>query len=110
MNLLEIICEECCEEVFVDEEGNILTEAAVRQFKRVGNQVKRQYRCTSGPKKGRIVASPQVCAQRNDPKKKRHSKKVNRARKGVRVMKTRISKKHQASKLVRRMNRRISGK
>jgi len=110
MKLFEIICEECCEEVYLDEEGNILSEAAIRQFKRVGGQIKRQFRCTSGPKKGKIVATPQACAKRKDPKKRRHGKKVNRARKGVRVMKTRISKHQQQSKLVTRMNRRLAGK
>ena len=110
MKLSDIICEECCEVVYTDEQGEILSEAAIRQFKRVGTEIKRQYRCTSGPKKGRIVATPQACAKRKDPKKRRHSKKVNRSRKGVRVMKTKIAKKHQGSKLVTRMNRRISGK
>ncbi len=110
MKLLEVICEECSEEVLTDSEGNILTEAAIRQFKRVGGQIKRQYRCTSGPKKGKIVSTPQACAKRKDPKKRRHGKKVARARKGVRVMKTRIAKKQQQSKLVTRMNRRISGR
>lgn len=110
MKLAEIICEECCEEVFVDEDGEVLTEAAIRQFKRVGGQLKRQYRCTTGPKKGKIVATPQACAKRKDPAKRRHGRKVNRARKGVRVMKTRIAKKQQQSKLVTRMNRRLAGK
>jgi hypothetical protein len=110
MKLDELICEECCEVVYTNEEGEILTEAAIRQFKRVGSQIKRQFRCTSGPKKGRIVSTPQACTQRKDPKKKRHSKKVNRTRKGVRVMKTKIAKKTHGSKLVTRMNRRIAGK
>lgn len=110
MKLFEIICEECCEEVFTNAEGEVLSEAAIRQFKRVGGQIKRQFRCTTGPKKGKIVASPQSCGKRKDPKKRRHGKKVNRARKGVRVMKTRIAKKQQQSKLVTRMNRRIAGR
>ena len=110
MRLDEIICEECCEVVYTNEEGEVLTEAAIRQFKRVGGQIKRQYRCTTGPKKGKIVATPQACAKRKDPKKRRHGRKVSRARKGVRVMKTRIAKKQQQSKLVTRMNRRISGR
>jgi hypothetical protein len=87
-----------------------LEEAAIRQFKRFGNKVKRQYRCTSGPKKGKIVASPQACAQRKDPRKIRHGKKVARLKKGIRVRKTIISKKKSVSRMITRMNRRLSGK
>jgi len=87
-----------------------LEEAAIRQFKRFGNAIKRQYRCTSGPKKGKIVASPQACGQRKDPRKVRHGKKVARMKKGVRIRKTKIAKKKTVSKMVNRMNKRLSGK
>ena len=87
-----------------------LEEAAVRQFKRFGNAIKRQYRCTSGPKKGKIVASPQACGTRKDPRKVRHGRKVARMKKGVRIRKTTIAKKKSVSRMVTRMNRRLSGK
>ena len=101
---------ESCEIVYTDENGEILSEAAIRQFKKVGTTIKRQYRCTSGPKKGKIVSSPQACGQRKDPKKIRHGKKVARLKKGVRVRKTTISKKKSISKMVTRMNKRLAGK
>ena len=102
--------DEACEIVYTDEEGNVLNEAAIRQFRRFGTVIKRQYRCTSGPKKGKIVAKPQACGTRKDPRKIRHGKKVARLKKGVRVRKTRISKKKSISRMVIRMNRRLSGR
>ena len=100
---------EGCEIVSMDEEGNILSEAAVRQFKRFGTVIKRQYRCTSGPKKGRIVAKPSACGQRKDPKKVRHGKKVARLKKGVRIRKSTIAKRKSVSRMVTKMNKRLSG-
>jgi len=100
-----------CEEIWVDESGNeIITEAAKRAFKRIGKEIKRRYRCTTGPKKGKVVSNPILCATRKDPKKVRHGRKIARTRKGVRVRKSRISKRTSMSKMVRRMNQRLSGK
>ena len=119
MKLNEIIYDEITEceivfvdgagEVLVDDEGAPLNEAAIRAFKRIGTDVKRQYRCTAGPKKGKIVASPQACATRKDPRKVRHGKKVARMRKGIRIRKSAITKKKSISKMVKRMNQRIMG-
>lgn len=108
MLLEEILYE--CEVVYVDEDGNeILDEGFIRQMKKVGNQLKKQYRCTTGQKKGRISASPQACGRRKDPKKKRHGRKVARMKKGVRVKKTKIAKKRQISKRLTRINKRLAG-
>jgi len=104
------IKENLCIEVWTDEDGNILAEAAVRQFKRVGTAIKRQYRCTAGPKKGKIVATPQACATRKDPRKVRHGRKVSRAKKGIRIRKSAITKRKAISKMVVKMNRRLAGK
>ena len=108
MLLDEVLYE--CEIVYTDEEGNVLNEGAIRQFKRFGTVIKRQYRCTSGPKAGKIAASPQACGQRKDPRKIRHGKKVARMKKGVRVRKTKIAKRKAVSKMVTRMNARLAGK
>ena len=108
MKLDEILYE--CEIVYVDEEGNILDEGFVRQMKKVGGTVKKQYRCTSGPKKGRIVAQPSACAKRKDPKKKRIGKKVARMKKGIIKVKSQRAKKKQLSKRITRINRRLAGK
>lgn len=90
-------------------EESLLTESAVRQFKRVGTAIKRQYRCKSGPKAGKIVATPRSCATRKDPRKVRHGRKVARTKKGVRVRKTAMSKRKAISKMVTKMNKRLSG-
>lgn len=108
MLLDEVLYE--CEIIYTDEEGNTLNEAALRQFKRFGSVIKRQYRCTSGPKKGKIVATPQACSQRKDPQRVRHGKKIARTKKGIRVRKTAISKKKAVSKMITKMNQRLSGK
>lgn len=97
------------ESIWVDEEGNILTEAAARHFKRAGGKIKRQFICTSGQKKGKIVADRFTCTKRKDPKKKRHGKKTSRRLKGIRKLKTKITKRKQQSKLVTRMNKRLKG-
>lgn len=99
-----------CEVVYIDEDGNeIIDEAFIRQMKKVNGKLKKQYRCTSGQKKGRISATPQACGKRKDPAKKRHGKKVMRAKKKSIQRKSKISKKRQISKMVKRINKRLSG-
>jgi len=99
-----------CEVVYVDEDGKeILDEGFIRQFKKVGGKVKKQFRCTSGQKKGRIVAEPQSCAKRKDPKKKRLGKKVARMKKGIIKTKSKRTKRQQQSKRITRLNKRLSG-
>lgn len=108
MKVLEIIHE--CEEVWIDEDGNILEEAAKRQFKRVGNEIKKRYRCIGGPKSGKLVSQPGKCAQRKEPKKVRQGRKVMRSKKGTIKRKAGITKRKAISRLVTKMNRRLSGK
>jgi len=110
------LCSKCsddeeCEytECWVDKDDNILSEGAVRIFKRFGKEIKRRYRCTTGPKKGKPVSHPSKCATRKDPKKVRHGRKVARAKKGIRVRKTKIARRTSMSKMVTRMNARLSG-
>lgn len=103
-----------CEEVWVDADGNEvnpnqLDEAAKRAFKRFGQELRRYYRCTSGPKEGKLVSDPKSCAQRKDPRRVRHGKIVQRVRKGIRVRKTKIAKRQAVSRMVTRMNQRLTG-
>ena len=86
-----------------------LDEAATRQFKRFGKEIRRYYRCTSGQKEGKMVASPNECGKRKDPRRVRNGKKIARSRKGVRIRKSAIAKRTAVSKLVARMNKRLSG-
>jgi len=108
MKLFEVINE--CEEVWLDEDGNILNEAAKRQFKRVGNEIKKRYRCVGGPKAGKLVSEPGKCATRKDPKNVRRGRKVMRSKKGTIKRKAGITKRKSISRLVAKMNKRLSGK
>lgn len=137
VQLTEDDYDDICQVVYVDEENKIImTEAEffaielmndedfeqmlsesceilqeyLQQYKRVGMKLKRQFRCTSGPKAGKIVSSPTECSKRKNPKKIRAGKRTARIKKGVRAMKTKISKRKYVSKLVTKMNRRLSGK
>ena len=88
----------------------ILDEAAIRQFKRIGQDIRRYYRCVGGPKSGKIAASPGACATRKEPKKVRHGRKIMRSKKGVIKRKSLITKRKQISRMVAKMNRRLAGK
>lgn len=102
--------EEDCQymEYYTDEDGKILSEGAVRMFKKVGKKIIRKYRCTSGPKKGKPVSDPSKCAQRKDPAKVRRGKKIMRKGKATRKRKSKITKKTAISKMVTRLNKGLS--
>jgi hypothetical protein len=108
--LHEDTCCECCEEVFIDVDGNILSESSIRQWKRVGTEIKKRYRCLSGPKAGKLVAHPGDCAMRKDPKKVRHGRKIMRSKKGTIQRKSKLTKRKQISRMVTKMNQRLAGK
>ena len=70
----------------------------------------KKYRCLAGSKKGRLASSPGDCTKRKDPKKVRQGRMSVRKHQGSRITKTRIAKRQSASRLVTRMNQRLSGK
>lgn len=101
-----------CEVVYIDKEGNtidVLDEGARRAYKRIGSQIKRVFRCTSGRKKGKLVSDPSICGKRKDPRKVRVGKRVARTKKGIRIRKSGITRKTAKSKVLRKMNARLSG-
>lgn len=99
-----------CEIVYFDEDGNeILDESAIRQFKRVGQKLIKKFRCTSGPKNGKLVSSPQACGMRKDPAKVRRGRKVMRTKGNLIKRKSAIAKRKSKSKLVAKLNARIRG-
>jgi len=108
---------ELFEENELFEDGSLIPEIPVkrskrtvtRQFKRYGNKFDRQYRCMTGPRKGRLVKNPQKCGMRKDPKQVRAGKKSSRMRKGERVRKTQLAKRRAPSKTVQRLNKRMRG-
>lgn len=89
---------------------DILQEASVRQWKRFGTEIRPRYRCLGGRKKGKLVAKPYACAQRKEPRKVRHGRKVMRTKKAVIARKGRITKNKAISRMVKRMNMRLLGK
>jgi hypothetical protein len=96
-------------EAALDDDHELLLERVERQFRRYGDKFVRQYRCTSGPKKGRLVASPEKCGMRKDPMKVRQGKKSARIKKGSRKRKTAITKSRANSKRVTRLNKVAKG-
>jgi len=112
MKVAEILYEYECEleEVFVDENGEMLSEAAVRQWKRQGQKMVKKYRCLSGTKKNRLVSSPGDCSTRKDPRKVRQGRKVMRTKKSVIARKSKVSKRKSISKILSKLNARLMGK
>jgi len=110
MKVNDLLFNPLYEMVSVDEDDNILSEAAIRQFKRKGKEIIKKYRCTAGPKKGRLASNPNDCSKRKDPKKVRQGRKVMRSKKGVIKRKSLVTKKTSISKIVARMNARLMGR
>lgn len=71
-----------------------------------GNKVVRKYRCTSGKRKGRIVATPAQCFAAPDIKK-RIKLKMTKARLGARMARKakRTKRVNPASRRVKALNR-----
>ena len=107
--LFEYVCE--LEEVWVDENDEVLSEAAIRQWKKSGSgKMIKKYRCTAGPKKSRLVSKPGDCSVRKDPAKVRKGRKIMRQKKGVIKRKSQISKRKSISRILKKLNARLMGK
>jgi hypothetical protein len=91
------------------EELVVFEEGIRRAFKRIANRIKQQFRCTSGRKAGKVVASPNTCATKKDPKRIKAGRKSARLKKSVRIEKTKRAFKKPQTKQLIKMNRRISG-
>jgi len=86
-----------------------LDEAVIRQYKNIGGVMKKRFRCGSGKKKGKLVSKPSICFKRKDPKKVRRGRKLMRMKGKVITRKTKIAKRKQISRLITKMNKRLSG-
>lgn len=93
----------------VDDDLHSIYEAVDRQFRRYGDKFVRQYRCTSGDKKGRMVSSPEQCGKRKDPVRVRLGKRAARSKKGIRTRKSMFTKRKTASKRLSRLNKTLRG-
>lgn len=85
--------------------SNVVTEAKV-VYARRGKSVTTKFRCTVGPRKGRVVASPAQCSRPIDLKKRFVLRKT-RAAKGSRMMKKaqRTKRVNPQSRIVRQLNK-----
>ena len=108
MGEIEMILDEI-QELTDSGEFDKINEAVQRQFRRYGDTFKRQYRCTTGDKAGRMVTSPEKCGIRKDPKKVRQGKKASRVKKGQRIRKSLFTKRKTQSKRLSRLNKRLRG-
>ena len=85
----------------------IITESVVQIWSRTkAGQMVRKYRCTAGPRKGRVVSSPSVCTQ---PKKMSSVMAIKKAkaRSGstMKIKRTRTKKTAGASIRLSKLNR-----
>lgn len=94
--------------IITESEYNLLDEGAKRAYRRVDNKITQYFRCTSGPKKGKLASDPSKCGQRKDPKRVRHGRKVAQQKGAIRVRKTMNRKKTQSSKRVAQLNRTLN--
>ena len=92
-------------ELYIDPIEDDLEEG--QTWARSGKKVVRKYRCTSGPRRNRIVAKMSQCFAAPDPKKRMQMKKT-RARLGSKMMrKAKKTKRiNPASKRVQSLNKR----
>tara|TARA_B110000503_G_scaffold43763_1_gene71613 strand:- start:278 stop:592 length:315 start_codon:yes stop_codon:yes gene_type:complete len=84
---------------------NEITEGYVQIWGRSGNKTVRKYRCTSGTRKGRIVAKPTTCSSPINTTSRR-TLKLTKAKQGGRMKaKSRITKRtNPASRRLKRLN------
>ena len=85
----------------------IVTESVVQIWSRTkGGKMVRKYRCTAGPRKGRVVSSPSVCTQ---PKKISGVMAIKKAKarygSSMKIKRSRTKKTAGASIRVGKMNR-----
>lgn len=109
MRINEIIVESCCEDcraIPLDEAGNELPIEEGQTWARVGNKVVRKFRCSGGPRHGRVVSKPGQCFAPPDVKK-RMTLKRTKAKQGNRMAKKakRTKRANAASRRVQQLNK-----
>ena len=86
--------------------ADIITEAAVTTYGRSKGKVTRKYRCTSGTRKGRIVATAATCNAPTTIKSKLTMKKTRARKSPIIGIKTKFQKRMGAqSKRIARLNK-----
>lgn len=71
-------------------------------FGKYGSQVKRRYRCQSGPRKGRIVADPATCSAPINLQKRQTMRNTRRKKQTIQGKRASYTKKYNpTSKIVK---------
>ena len=74
-------------------------------FGKYKNQVKRRYRCTTGPRKGRMVADPATCSAPINIKKRMDFRSTRAKKKGIQGARAGYTKKYNpTSKIAKKLN------
>lgn len=91
---------------------DILEESprVTRQMKRVGNNTKRQFRCMSGDKQGRLVSDSGKCGIKKDPKRVMQGKAAARHKKAQKARKSKRTKAKPFSRRLVKFNDFLKGK
>lgn len=80
-------------------------------YARRGDKIVRKYRCTSGRREGKLVASPQQCSMPFNLAKRMRMKRLQRQKGKVMTLKReRTKKRNPISKQITRLNKAIAGR
>jgi|TARA_R110000764_G_C10927246_1_gene374597 hypothetical protein len=85
--------------------NDTIQEGVTTIFGKTGNKTVRKYRCTSGTRKGRIVAKPATCNAPKNMKASNTLKKTRRSKgKTISIKSTRTKRTNPASQRLKRLN------
>ena len=102
--ITEWVCGDCYAEPCTCEDDNF-NEGVTTIFGKSGNKVVRKYRCTSGTRKGRIVAKPSTCTAPANVKAAVNMKKTRRTKgKTMSIKSSRTKRTSPASQKLRKLN------
>ena len=106
MLLRELITEWVCGCCYAEPcQCKSLEEGVTTVFGKSGNKTVRKYRCTSGTRKGRIVAKPATCTSPINVKSSNTMKKTRRSKgKSISIKSTRTKRTNPASQKLQRLN------
>jgi|TARA_B110000503_G_C7131733_1_gene407079 hypothetical protein len=89
----------------------MLVEEIVEGYKQVWGRSKkgvvRRYRCTDGPKSGRVVAKPSTCGTAINQQRSVNLKKTRRSKGASQAIKRRITMKRPTSTRIKNLNKNL---
>lgn len=88
-----------------------LEEGTRRVFVRRGGVIKKAYKCSSGPRKGRAVSNPAQCfAPRKKASTRAKIARAARKKTAIRVLKSRVAKRKAIHFKLKRLNNMLRGR